>query len=193
MLDFSEAVGRMILDRSFRSKILTDELRAIVSETKSSIQFPATSYATVRKILNSYLTQHSYSLATDGEVIRMAARPKAAAHIETLAKIAEGQQVTASSRTTEIVAGPQSISAPFATAVGALTIDQELRGEFLASPGPIQEIPGLSSQDIASLQKLVGDSLYAREADGLCFEAWSDGCFARMRYYFQYNHPELKR
>jgi hypothetical protein len=188
MLDFCEAVGKMISDRSFRAAVFVPDLAVIDSETASSIVFPASSYVKIRGILNTNLSQHSFSLATDGEVIRVIARPKLAAHIETLAMLAEKLRGTGASVAT--TAG--NTSPAFATALGALTLDPELRKRFLAAPGPIPEIPGLTSADITELNRMTGDTSYARTSDALCEDGWAAGCFARVAYYSGYQHPELK-
>ena len=177
MLDFCEALGRMLSDDSWRVQLFA--LRTQTTPDDCHIVFPAASYASVRALLHGALTNHSYSLATDGEILRLAAVAASRANVDGLAH-------NLATRTMQFPNG----TASFYTALGALTIDQVLRGVFLTSPGPIAEITGLTVPEVARLSAILSDATYIRDSDRLCFEFWSEGCFVRIRYYPGYAHPK---
>lgn len=177
MLDFSEALGRMLSDDAWRKQLFS--IRAVVRETQCSIVFPPDSYTRIRGLLFGRLVNRSHSLETDGEVLRLAALQSGADLVNQLAGNLLRRRLQLPSR-----------SADFYCALGALTIDQVLRDQFIAVPTGVQEIPGLGAQDLSDLSNIIGDADYVRLADALCLEAWSDGCSVRIRHYSVYAHPK---
>jgi hypothetical protein len=177
MLDFCEALGRMLSDDAWRAQIFA--FQQVDAETDCHIVFPRTSFIAVRALLTGVLQFRSHSLATDGEVLRIAAKKVATNLVDSLAANLRSRNLQFNGRSGE-----------FYAALGALTIDQVLRNQFIADPSAgIREIPGLNAADLTDLTRVIGDANYVNEADSLCRRVWSEGCFVRIRHYPAYEHP----